>query len=88
MNDMQLTDEQALKEFLLDIECLEELAPWTSKLNIFDILKITEKAANDIIKIEDNKFFHYLFGQTGSGKTEVFLTAAEKVLEKGKAFPI
>ncbi len=42
MNDMQLTDEQALKEFLLDIECLEELAPWTSKLNIFDILKITE----------------------------------------------
>lgn len=43
-----------------------------------------EKAANDIIKIEDNKLFHYLFGQTGSGKTEVFLTAAEKVLEKGK----
>lgn len=43
-----------------------------------------EKAANDIIEIEDNKLFHYLFGQTGSGKTEVFLTAAEKVLEKGK----
>ena len=43
-----------------------------------------EKAANDIIKIEDNKLFHYLFGQTGSGKTEVFLTAAEKVLAKGK----
>lgn len=41
MSDIKLTDEQALKQFLLDIDCLEELAPWTSKLNIFDVLKIT-----------------------------------------------
>lgn len=41
MNDIRLTDEQALKQFLLDIECLEELSPWTNKLNIFDVLKIT-----------------------------------------------
>lgn len=41
MNDIRLTDEQALKQFLLDIECLEELFPWTNKLNIFDVLKIT-----------------------------------------------
>ena len=32
---------KALKEFLLDIECLEPLAEWTSKFNLFDILKIT-----------------------------------------------
>ncbi len=40
MSDMKLTDEQALKQFLLDIDCLEELASWTNKLNIFDVLKI------------------------------------------------
>lgn len=32
---------KALKEFLLDIECLDPLAEWTSKFNLFDILKIT-----------------------------------------------
>ena len=35
-----VTDEQAIKNFLLDIECLEELSPWASKLNIFDVLRI------------------------------------------------
>ena len=33
--------EQALKAFLLDIECLEPLSEWTSRFNLFDILKIT-----------------------------------------------
>lgn len=32
---------KALKEFLLDIECMDPLAEWTSKFNLFDILKIT-----------------------------------------------
>lgn len=30
-----------MKEFLLDIECLDPLAEWTSKFNLFDILKIS-----------------------------------------------
>lgn len=34
-------DAKALKEFLLDIECLNPLSEWTSKFNLFDILKIT-----------------------------------------------
>lgn len=33
---------KALKDFLLDIECLDPLAEWTSKFNLFDILKITK----------------------------------------------
>ncbi len=34
-------DMTALKEFLLDIECLEPLSEWTGKFNLFDILKIS-----------------------------------------------
>lgn len=34
-------DYQALKEFLMDIDCLDPLAEWTSKFNMFDILKIS-----------------------------------------------
>lgn len=34
-------DEQALREFLIDEECLDELLPWTGKFNIFDVLKIS-----------------------------------------------
>lgn len=33
---------KALKDFLLDIECLDPLSEWTSKFNLFDILKITK----------------------------------------------
>ena len=35
------TDEEALKNFLLDIDCLEQLNEWTGKFNMFDILKIS-----------------------------------------------
>jgi hypothetical protein len=34
-------EELALKDFLLDIDCLDPLAEWTRRLNMFDILKIT-----------------------------------------------
>lgn len=36
-----MTDEEALQRFLLDIDCLDELLPWTGKFNIFDVLKIS-----------------------------------------------
>ena len=32
---------------------------------------------------QDACLYHYLYGATGSGKTEVFLSAAEKILQKG-----
>lgn len=34
-------DLTALKDFLLDIDCLDPLDEWTSKFNLFDILKIS-----------------------------------------------
>lgn len=41
MNVTELTDEEALQNFLLDIDCLDELNIWTDKFNLFDILKIS-----------------------------------------------
>ena len=34
-------EEEALREFLADSECLEPLSEWTRRLNVFDVLKIT-----------------------------------------------
>lgn len=38
----QQEDLTALKNFLLDIECLDPLSEWTSRFNLFDILKISK----------------------------------------------
>jgi primosomal protein N' (replication factor Y) len=43
-----------------------------------------QKAASEGILDVSQGYFHYLYGMTGSGKTEVFLTAANKVLNQGK----
>lgn len=37
---MSKDDENVLKEFLLDINCLDELQKWENHFNIFDVLKI------------------------------------------------
>lgn len=37
----KISNEQALQNFLLDIDCLKELRPWTEKFNMFDVLKIS-----------------------------------------------
>lgn len=34
-------NEKVLQDFLLDIDCLDELIPWVAKFNIFDVLKIS-----------------------------------------------
>lgn len=38
---MTNNEEQALKDFLLDIDCLKQLDEWTDNFNLFDVLKIT-----------------------------------------------
>ena len=41
MDGKELTNEETLQNFLLDIGCLDELLPWTGKFNMFDVLKIS-----------------------------------------------
>lgn len=36
------TNEEVLQDLLLDIECLDELSPWTKKFNVFDVLRISK----------------------------------------------
>ena len=38
---MTNNEEQALKDFLLDIDCLKQLNDWTDDFNLFDVLRIT-----------------------------------------------
>lgn len=38
---MNKENEEAIKEFLLDIDCLEALSKWSEKFNLFDVLKIS-----------------------------------------------
>ena len=33
-----ISDEEALQNFLLDIDCLDALLPWTKRFNLFDVL--------------------------------------------------
>ena len=37
----EISNEEALQNLLLDIDCLDELLPWTGKFNIFDVLKVS-----------------------------------------------
>ncbi len=44
-----------------------------------------QKAVDDILTSPtSSSLFHYIYGRTGTGKTEVFLSLAEKMLQKGK----
>lgn len=39
--NFETTDEQALQNFLLDLDCLDALSKWVNRFNIFDVLKAT-----------------------------------------------
>ena len=44
-----------------------------------------KNAVDEILNQKDKNLFHYLYGTTGSGKTEVFLSIAQKIIDKGKS---
>lgn len=58
----------------------EEISSFSRK----ELSKEQIDAVNGIINPNIKNKYHYLYGMTGSGKTEVFLTAAEKIMEKGQ----
>ncbi|MCR5218117.1 primosomal protein N' [Treponema sp.] len=79
-------------------ECLSVMTPsgkressqagfsFTEDESSFEKKKLSQEqilAVEGITK-DQSRLFHYLYGMTGSGKTEVFLSAAEKVLNEGK----
>ena len=39
--NVEASDEEALRDFLLDTECLDPLSDWTDQFNLFDVLKIS-----------------------------------------------
>ena len=74
-----------------DAECLTNLFGSAKKGKVSRILfsdmflENTDELKNAVNGIlSSTEKFHYLYGTTGSGKTEVFLSAAEKIMESGK----
>ncbi|WP_317854809.1 PD-(D/E)XK nuclease family protein [Chakrabartyella piscis] len=58
-----IDDKKALQNFLLDIDCLNDLEPWTNRFNLFDILKISNteiRHSNMIAWLLDPKENHGL----------------------------
>ena len=52
--------------------------------NSYEKKTLSEEQSAAVEGILSGGTLHYLYGQTGSGKTEVFLGAAEKILQTGK----
>lgn len=77
LNDNKLTDEQALQNFLLDIQCLDELLPWTGRFNIFDVLKVSR------MEIRHSNTLGWLFDQNENhGFGDAFLKGVfQKLVE-------
>ena len=41
--ETEISDEDALQNFLFDIDCLNELSPWTGAFNMFDVLGLSRQ---------------------------------------------
>ena len=66
--DSGKSSEQALMEFLMDIECLDSLLPWSRGLNFFDVLRITKT------EIRHSNMLAWLLKPNGShGLQDLFL---------------
>ena len=76
--DMHLTDEEALQNFLIDIDCLDELRPWIGHFNLFDVLKISR------VEIRHSNVLEWLLDPNENhGVGDAFLKAViQEMVEK------
>lgn len=80
---MTSSEEQALKDFLLDIDCLKQLDDHTDNFNLFDVLKITN------VEIRHSNFLAWIFDPNenhglGDSFIKAFITKVVSKCDKGK----
>lgn len=80
--NLVLQNKEALKAFLLDISCLQKLNPWVSKVNIFDVLKISRT------EIRHSNVLAWLFdANENHGLNDLFIRGViHKAVEKNKEY--
>lgn len=76
------TEEQAIENFLMDIDCLEKLKPWIDKQNIFDILKLSTQ------EIRHSNFLAWLFNpnESHSFGDRIIKDVICKLIRENRAF--
>lgn len=76
------SNELELQEFLLDIECLDLLSPWTNKFNLFEVLKISRaeiKHSNMLAWLLDPNERHGLSDMVLRGVIQNLISNAENL---------
>lgn len=80
--DISIKDkEKSLEDFLLHIDCLDELKPWLDNFNIFDVLKISRT------EIRHSNMISWLLNPYEThGLNDLFLRALIRVIIKNGTF--
>lgn len=79
----EITDEQALQDFLLDLDCLNDLSKWVSRFNVFDVLKVTRaeiRHSNMLAWLLDPSENHGLGGKFLEGVLRYIVRASDDSL--------
>lgn len=76
------SDHEAIKKFLLDIDCINALKPWASKINLFDVLKITRT------EIRHSNILSWLLDANEShGLNDIFIRGViHKVVQNNQSY--
>lgn len=81
MGAPEISKEQALQDFLLDIDCLNTLSKWTSRFNVFDVLRIARteiRHSNMLAWLLDPSENHGLNDQVLKGMLRYVVRSADE----------